>query len=324
MNDAALDALVEATTVFAKASPDQQARVIAALQRTHHAGGFLGDRINDGPALKAADVGARSTPPSTSPRSPRTSSCWTRVGRCWPTARSRAAWCLATSPNMSNWAPHRNSGTCSASWAPAVPAHHADPGAYQHPALRLLPDYHRDRPGRQRVTRSAAVLGDQQLSPRHAVHWADQLDLRLCDLRYSDPGVPRLEDPGSVSDRLVRRVLADPDPDCPHHPNREILFFQSRASTALIVITLTNSAVAIAQPFTHWARPWASCPCRRSTGRLSPASSPTTPSSPTWLSLSSSGSVGARSGNGPGPSRPVTRSRPARSLAAARPDRPAR
>jgi Mg2+-importing ATPase len=57
MDDAALDAIVEATTVFAKVSPDQKARVIAALHRKDHVVGFLGDGINDGPALKAADVG---------------------------------------------------------------------------------------------------------------------------------------------------------------------------------------------------------------------------------------------------------------------------
>jgi Mg2+-importing ATPase len=48
---------VEKGTVFAKLSPDQKARVIKALQVRGHAVGFLGDGINDGPALKAADVG---------------------------------------------------------------------------------------------------------------------------------------------------------------------------------------------------------------------------------------------------------------------------
>jgi Mg2+-importing ATPase len=49
-------AAVEAQ-VFAKVSPSQKARVIHALQHTGHVVGFLGDGINDGPALKAADVG---------------------------------------------------------------------------------------------------------------------------------------------------------------------------------------------------------------------------------------------------------------------------
>ncbi|MDR3423628.1 MAG: magnesium-translocating P-type ATPase [Alphaproteobacteria bacterium] len=57
MTDEALDMKVEHTTLFAKLSPAQKARVIASLHRGDHVVGFLGDGINDGPALKAADVG---------------------------------------------------------------------------------------------------------------------------------------------------------------------------------------------------------------------------------------------------------------------------
>jgi P-type Mg2+ transporter len=49
--------LAEGATVFAKLSPMQKATVIEALHRNGHVVGFLGDGINDGPALKAADVG---------------------------------------------------------------------------------------------------------------------------------------------------------------------------------------------------------------------------------------------------------------------------
>jgi len=47
----------EDAVVFAKLSPSQKADVIHALQARRHVVGFLGDGINDGPALKAADVG---------------------------------------------------------------------------------------------------------------------------------------------------------------------------------------------------------------------------------------------------------------------------
>lgn len=57
MSDEELDWRVEHTTLFAKVSPAQKARVIAALHRGGHVVGFLGDGINDGPALKSADVG---------------------------------------------------------------------------------------------------------------------------------------------------------------------------------------------------------------------------------------------------------------------------
>jgi len=57
MTDEDLVRKVDQTTLFAKLSPAQKARVIAALHQNGHVVGFLGDGINDGPALKAADVG---------------------------------------------------------------------------------------------------------------------------------------------------------------------------------------------------------------------------------------------------------------------------
>lgn len=50
------DAAVRAQ-LFAKLSPAQKAAIIAAVQRRGHVVGFLGDGINDGPALRQADVG---------------------------------------------------------------------------------------------------------------------------------------------------------------------------------------------------------------------------------------------------------------------------
>ena len=52
-----LASLAETVAVFAKVSPSQKAAIIEALHRKGHVVGFLGDGINDGPALKAADVG---------------------------------------------------------------------------------------------------------------------------------------------------------------------------------------------------------------------------------------------------------------------------
>ena len=52
-----LATLIERAQVFARVSPTQKAAVIAGLQRNGHVVGFLGDGINDGAALKGADVG---------------------------------------------------------------------------------------------------------------------------------------------------------------------------------------------------------------------------------------------------------------------------
>ncbi|WP_051468102.1 magnesium-translocating P-type ATPase [Actinomadura oligospora] len=45
------------TPVFARVDPRQKARIVGALRRTGRTVGFLGDGINDAPALRAADVG---------------------------------------------------------------------------------------------------------------------------------------------------------------------------------------------------------------------------------------------------------------------------
>lgn len=45
------------TTLFVEVDPQQKERIVRALQHAGHAVGYLGDGINDGPALHAADVG---------------------------------------------------------------------------------------------------------------------------------------------------------------------------------------------------------------------------------------------------------------------------
>jgi Mg2+-importing ATPase len=57
MSDAELAEAADRTTVFAKLNPEQKERVVQALHAKGHVVGFLGDGINDSPALKAADVG---------------------------------------------------------------------------------------------------------------------------------------------------------------------------------------------------------------------------------------------------------------------------
>jgi Mg2+-importing ATPase len=57
LRDEALWHLAPRTDLFVEIDPQQKERIVRALQRAGHSVGYLGDGINDAPALHAADVG---------------------------------------------------------------------------------------------------------------------------------------------------------------------------------------------------------------------------------------------------------------------------
>ncbi|MBU2592663.1 MAG: magnesium-translocating P-type ATPase [Patescibacteria group bacterium] len=57
LHDRDFDQCVNQCRVFARVTPEQKYKIVASLNREGHIVGFLGDGINDAPALKAADVG---------------------------------------------------------------------------------------------------------------------------------------------------------------------------------------------------------------------------------------------------------------------------
>ncbi|MBP8753266.1 MAG: magnesium-translocating P-type ATPase [Chitinophagales bacterium] len=57
ISDEELTARVDDISIFAKMSPLQKVRIVKSLKAKGHTVGFLGDGINDAPALKEADVG---------------------------------------------------------------------------------------------------------------------------------------------------------------------------------------------------------------------------------------------------------------------------
>ena len=57
LKDRELGSLAVETTIFARINPEQKERIIQSLRQAGKVVGYLGDGINDAPALKAADVG---------------------------------------------------------------------------------------------------------------------------------------------------------------------------------------------------------------------------------------------------------------------------
>lgn len=57
MSEAQLQEAVEHTHIFAKLNPMQKARIVARLKANGHTVGFMGDGMNDAPALRKADIG---------------------------------------------------------------------------------------------------------------------------------------------------------------------------------------------------------------------------------------------------------------------------
>jgi len=57
LDDVSLAKKVESVNVFARLSPDDKARIVAALKSNGHVVGYMGDGINDAPSLRESDIG---------------------------------------------------------------------------------------------------------------------------------------------------------------------------------------------------------------------------------------------------------------------------
>lgn len=57
MNDFELKTIAEKYNIFVKLTPQQKTRIVQVLREAGHTVGFMGDGINDAPAMKEADVG---------------------------------------------------------------------------------------------------------------------------------------------------------------------------------------------------------------------------------------------------------------------------
>ena len=57
LNDYELSKIVEEVDIFARMNPIQKERVVSTLRKNGHSVGYMGDGVNDAPALRAANIG---------------------------------------------------------------------------------------------------------------------------------------------------------------------------------------------------------------------------------------------------------------------------
>ena len=226
MSDAELAEAAENTVLFARLSPAHKQRIIRALQSKGHVVGFLGDGINDSPALRTADVGIS-------------------VDSAVDIAKEAADIILLEKSLMvleegvlegrkvfANILKYVRMGASSnfgnmfsvlgaSAFVPYLPM-----APIQILTNNLLYDFSQvPIPGRRRgprADRQAASLADGRDRPLHPLRRSVQFGLRLHDL--PDDAVPvRLLGPGqrfAFPDRLVRRIAAHADAHHPYHPHQ--------------------------------------------------------------------------------------------------------
>ena len=247
--------LAETATVFAKVSPAQKAAVIDALQSKGHVVGFMGDGINDGPALKAADVGIS-------------------VDSAVDIAKESADIILLEKSlavlgdgviegrkvfgNITKYikmGASSNFGNMFSVIGASVFLPFLPMAPIQVLTNNLLYDFSQtDDPHRQRrrgIPGQAAALGHRQHRQVRPDHRADQFDLRLCDICHDAVCVQGMGQalpcfrPGGLWKVLLTQTLII-------HIIRtaKIPFLQSRASAAVIATSVSIAIIGIVLPFT--------------------------------------------------------------------------
>ena len=215
LDDAAFDAVAQNHTIFARISPEQKARLIVSARRTGRSVAFLGDGVNDALALHAADVGISvDTAADVAKDAADVVLLEKDLGvladrRRRGPAHLRQHHQVRADGHVEQLRQHVQRGRRLG--GADVPADAAQPDPAEQPALRQLAarDPHRQR-GRRATARALAL--EHRVHPAiHAHLRADQLAVRLPDVRDDARRAARRA--GPVPHRLVRGIPCHPDAD---------------------------------------------------------------------------------------------------------------
>ena len=225
MSEPELAEAANATSVFARLAPAHKERIIHALQSKGHVLGFMGDGINDAPALKAADVGisvdsAVDIAKESSDIILLENSLMVLEQGVLEGRRVFGNIVkyikMAASSNFGNMF----SVVGASAFLPFLPML-----PIQVLTNNLLYDFSQTTiptdDGGCRVADQAAQVDDWQDTAFYSVHRADQLDLRLPDVLHDAVRFQLLGQPGPVPHRLVRGVALHPDVNHPCHSHQQ-------------------------------------------------------------------------------------------------------
>ena len=195
LDDAALAAAIAGTTVFARVSPEDKARIVRVQRRSGGGVAFLGDGVNDALALHAADVGI-SVDSATDVAKDAADVILLEKDLdvlADGVAEGRRIFAntikyvlMGTSSNFGNMFSAAGASLF-LSFLPMLPS----PDPAQQPALRHQPAGHPDRQRRRGAAAPALALGHRLHPPLHDLLRPAQLAVRLPHLRRHAVGLPR-------------------------------------------------------------------------------------------------------------------------------------
>ena len=181
-----------------------------ALQRKGHVVGFLGDGINDSPALKAADVGISV---DTAVDIAKESADIILLEKSLMVLQDGVIEGRKVFGNITKYikmGASSNFGNMFSVLGASLFLPFLPMAPIQVLTNNLLYDFSQTAIPTDNVDEDylivAAPLGHRQHLQVHALHRADQFDLRLCDLCHDAVRFRQLDQSGAVPDRLVRRI----------------------------------------------------------------------------------------------------------------------
>jgi Mg2+-importing ATPase len=219
MSETELAEAASATSVFARLAPAHKEHIIRALQSKGHVLGFMGDGINDAPALKAADVGISV---DSAVDIAKESSDLILLEKSLMVLEQGVLEGRRVFGNIVKYikmAASSNFGNMfsvvgASAFLPFLPML-----PIQVLTNNLLYDFSQTTIPTDEVDAEwlTAQVDDWQDPAIHSVYRADQLDLRLRDVLHDALRLQLPAQPGPVPYRLVRGVAPHPDVDYPCH-----------------------------------------------------------------------------------------------------------